>query len=644
MRLAAALPADASDAESVLARFSDLILVAAVVAIVALMVLPLPRWLIDLLVGTNISIGLLLLLLALYIGSPLDFSAFPSVLLMTTLFRLSLSIATTRMILLHADAGHIIATFGKIVAGGNLVVGLVVFLIITVVQFIVIAKGAERVAEVAARFSLDALPGKQLSIDSDLRSGLIDKDEARRRRRLLELESRLNGSLDGAMKFVKGDAIAGIVIILINLLGGLGIGVMQQGLPVGIAMARYSILTIGEGLVAQIPALLGAMAAGLIVTRTTDEEHDRHLGDAIRKQVTAKPRVLLVAGGICLLMAAVPGFPTAVFVPLGLFAAVSGVLLTSAWRERIARLRHPALRGLVRHLATPAPFTAAPSPAPAAVALLLQVPSALLAGAAAQATAEQLADVLEEIQLDLGLALPKIYLHGRHDANEWELLAFEAPIGRGRLEPEATASALVGPVRQALRRNAGLFVGIQETMNQLNRASAEVPDVVREVMRTVPLTRIAEVLRRLVAESVPIRNLRDILEALSDSGTKDPATLLEGVRVALSRQICHRVAPQGTLRAVLPRPELAAELRAILGPGAGSPVAGAEERLRRIASTLIASIRAGRTAAVVTEPELRVALRSLIEAECFDTPVLSYRELVPTVQLVPVAEVLAEAA
>src|SRR5882762_3683465 len=222
--------------EGVFARYSDLVLVAGVIAIVALMVLPLP-------------------LLAIYIGSPLEFSVFPSVLLMTTLFRLSLSIATTRMILLHADAGHIIATFGKVVAGGNLVVGLVVFLIITVVQFIVIAKGAERVAEVAARFSLDAMPGKQLSIDSDLRSGLIDKDEARRRRRALELESKLHGSLDGAMKFVKGDAIAGIVIIVINLLGGLAIGVMQKGMSLGDAMLKYSILTIGDGMVAQIPAL-----------------------------------------------------------------------------------------------------------------------------------------------------------------------------------------------------------------------------------------------------------------------------------------------------------------------------------------------------------------------------------------------------
>ena len=222
--------------ESVLSRYSDLLLVAGVIAIVALMMLPLPLWLIDLLVAANIASGLLLLLLALYIGSPLEFSVFPSVLLMTTLFRLSLSIATTRMILLHADAGHIIETFGKVVAGGNLVVGLVVFLIITVVQFIVIAKGAERVAEVAARFSLDAMPGKQLSIDSDLRSGLIDKDEAKRRRKNLEQESKLHGALDGAMKFVKGDAIAGIVIIVINLLGGLAIGVMMQDMPIGDAM------------------------------------------------------------------------------------------------------------------------------------------------------------------------------------------------------------------------------------------------------------------------------------------------------------------------------------------------------------------------------------------------------------------------
>src|SRR5438105_6742106 len=365
--------------ESAFARYSDLVLVFGVVAIVAMMVLPLPAWLIDFLVAVNIATGLGLLLLGIYIASPLEFSVFPSVLLITTLFRLSLSIATTRMILLQGHAGHIIDTFGKVVAGGNLVVGLVVFLIITVVQFIVIAKGAERVAEVAARFPLDAMPGKQLSIDSDLRSGLIDKDEAKRRRRTLELESKLHGSFDGAMKFVKGDAIAGIVIIVINLLGGLAIGVMMQDLDIGSAMTKYSILTIGEGMVAQIPALLGAMAAGLIVTRTSDED-DKHLGDSIRKQIAAKPRVLVVSGAICVLIAFVPGFPSAVFMALALVLGGAGVLLTPSMRERMRQWQNPAIRGIVKRLDPPQQVaaTALPVQRPA-VPLLLRVPAALLA-------------------------------------------------------------------------------------------------------------------------------------------------------------------------------------------------------------------------------------------------------------------------
>ncbi|HST45509.1 MAG TPA: flagellar biosynthesis protein FlhA, partial [Luteimonas sp.] len=309
--------------------YSDIVLAFAAVMIISVMILPLPLVVIDALVAVNISIGFGLLLLAIYIPTPVAFSSFPSVLLLTTLFRLALSIAITRSILLNAEGGHIVETFGTLVAGGNLVVGLVVFLIITVVQFIVIAKGAERVAEVAARFSLDAMPGKQLSIDSDLRSGLMDKDEARSKRRLLETESHLHGSLDGAMKFVKGDAIAGIVIILINLLGGLAIGVLQRDMSLGDATHTYSILTIGDGLVSQIPAILATIAAGLVVTRTTGEINDRHLGDAIVRQVTGQPRVILITGLLALLMTLVPGFPKGVFLVLGL------VMLTlGAWRYR----------------------------------------------------------------------------------------------------------------------------------------------------------------------------------------------------------------------------------------------------------------------------------------------------------------------
>ena len=623
--------------EGVFTRYSDLLLVMGIVSIVAMMILPLPAWAIDMLVAVNIASGLVLLLIGVYIAGPLEFSVFPSVLLVTTLFRLSLSIATTRMILLEGHAGYIIDTFGKVVAGGNLVVGLVVFLIITVVQFIVIAKGAERVAEVAARFSLDAMPGKQLSIDSDLRSGLIDKDDAKRRRKSLELESKLHGSLDGAMKFVKGDAIAGIVIIVINLLGGLAIGVMQLGMDVSSALTKYSILTIGDGMVAQIPALLGAMAAGLIVTRTTDED-DKHLGDSIRKQITAKPRVLLVAGGICLLMSMVPGFPAAVFILLALLSMGAGALLTPTLRERVREMRHPAVRSIVKRLDTPPQVSStAPQQQRPSVPLLLRVPVSLLSADEAKELTGTLEDVLEEFHLNLGLPLPRIHLHGHRDAERtWELLAYEVPIAQGAIPAADVQAALGVAVHEALRRNAPLFLGTQDTTNMLTRAAADVPDVVKEVLRALPLQRVAEVLRRLVSESVSIRNLRDILEALSEGGQrdKDPHALTEFARVALRRQISHQVAPQGRLGAVLLQPQLEDLLRqAVRVSGGVSQLALEPDMARRVSRSLVEAIGRHRPAAVVTAIDVRWHLRKLIESECFDTPVLSYHELMPTLQL-----------
>lgn len=619
--------------EGLLARFSDLFLVAGIVAIVALMVLPLPLWLIDLLVAVNIASGLVLILLAVYVAGPLEFSVFPSVLLMTTLFRLALSIATTRMILLHADGGHIIATFGKLVAGGNLVVGLVVFLIITVVQFIVIAKGAERVAEVAARFSLDAMPGKQLSIDSDLRSGLIDKDEAKRRRRTLELESKLHGSLDGAMKFVKGDAIAGIVIILINLLGGLAIGVLQLDLTVGEAVHRYSILTIGEGMVAQIPALMGAMAAGLLVTRTNDDEHDRHLGDAIRKQIGAKPRVHLMAGGICLLMATVPGFPPLVFGLLALVFAAAGVMLMPQGRDWVTR-RVPGMAPRLRTKEASALQTALPRLRPS-VPLLLEVPQALLADGGLAVT-RAVEAMLDDLQLDQGLPLPRLALHGRLGSTGWRLLAHEVPLAEGA--DAAHATALAGQVREALRRHAAQFIGIQETSELLTRAQADLADVVKEVLRALPVQKVTEVLRRLAAEEVSIRNLRDILEALADASQreKDVQALAEMTRIALRRQTHHRVCASGELRALMLAPELEALMRQHLHTSGGvTQLAVAPDVARQFAADVQAQVQALKPQAIVCAVDLRWHLRKLIEADCFDTPVLSFHELLPTLRLTP---------
>ena len=278
----------------IIVKRNDLVLATLIVCIIFMMILPLPTWLIDALIAFNMCLSAILLMVAMYLPSPLAFSAFPSVLLVTTCSAWRISIATTRLILLHGDAGHIIYTFGNFVVGGNLVVGLVVFLILTIVQFIVITKGAERVAEVGARFSLDAMPGKQMSIDGDMRAGVIDMDEARRRRGLVEKESQLYGAMDGAMKFVKGDAIAGLIIVAVNLLGGILIGMMQRGMYGRPRRCKvYSILTIGDGLISQIPALFISICAGMIVTRvTSDEGGASNVGSDIGAQILSQPQGL----------------------------------------------------------------------------------------------------------------------------------------------------------------------------------------------------------------------------------------------------------------------------------------------------------------------------------------------------------------
>jgi len=628
-----------------MASYTDIALVAGIVAIVALMIVPLPLWLIDLLVAVNITGGVLLLLIAIYVAKPLEFSVFPSVLLISTLFRLSLSIATTRMILLHGDAGHIIQTFGHMVAGGNLIVGLVVFLIITVVQFIVIAKGSERVAEVAARFSLDAMPGKQMSIDSDLRSGLIDKDEALRRRHVLENESKLNGALDGAMKFIKGDAIAGIIIIIINLLGGLAIGVMQLDMSLSAAAVKYSILTIGDGMVTQIPALLGAMSAGLLVTRTTDDEHDKHLGDAIGRQLLAKPRVLLVAGGLCGLFAMVPGFPVIVFLGLGLGLSVLGSMLTPTLRTRWERLMQPAI-ALVRRNAASAPRRMSADAAvllPPSVPLLLELPAGCFSPQTSRDLRLGLENVLMHFQLDLGLRLPSIDIDtvpASQNASdtEWRLLAYEAPIASAPLSSEPEVLSLTEAIHRALRRNIGLFVGSQEASLLYQRAHAELPDVVRAVQQSLPSPTLAKILRRLLEEEVPIRNVRCIMESLLEiTQYKNVSVeqIAEMVRFALRRQLNYRYAPQGVLRAVQLAPEIEEMLLASIHHGNNGLELALDPAMKlQWQQHLKAVIQHCQPQAIVTtNTDIRYFVRSLAAQDCFDTPVLSFQEILPTTKI-----------
>ncbi|WP_222564101.1 type III secretion system export apparatus subunit SctV [Novilysobacter antarcticus] len=647
--------------------YSDIVLAFAAVLIISLMILPLPMAVIDTLVAFNIAIGFGLLLLAIYIPSPVAFSSFPSVLLLTTLFRLALSIAITKSILLEAEAGHIIDTFGTMVAGGNLVVGLVVFLIITVVQFIVVAKGAERVAEVAARFTLDAMPGKQMSIDSDLRSGLLDKDEARKKRRYLETESQLYGSLDGAMKFVKGDAIAGIVIIIINLLGGLAIGVLQRDMSLGDATQTYSILTIGDGLVAQIPAILAAISAGLVVTRTAGIEDDRHLGDAISKQISAQPRVLTITGVLSLLMMLVPGFPTVVF---GLLGAT--LLTIAAWRYRHQNdLLRRAFRVTDEAMAThqqPVDIDDLAPPAP----LQLAVSPSLAAEFGKQPLLDGLTQICQRVREEFGVPVPAPT--ARVDVTlgerEYQLTAFGARMAKGVLRKDghfrparssgdntptlsgfhpplagqwqeeagedtlAPLEVLTEHVRRTLQRRLGSFIGIQEASNLFAKMQRDYPDLVKEMLRVVAPQRVADVLRRLAEEGIPVRNLRDVFEAITDVGgrEKDVVLLTEYVRVALKREIADRYADgERTLHVLLIHPELEDRLRqSVRVAGGASQLAIAPELAARLSGevrTQLARQGGSVRPVLLCSLDVRRHLRKLLENDFFELPVLSYQEL-----------------
>jgi type III secretion protein V len=622
-------------------RGADVILVSVIIAVVMLIIMPMPPLALDILIAINMTIGILLLLSAIYVTKPLDFSTFPTVLLLTTLFRLAISISTTRMILSEMDGGSIVQQFGEMVAGGNLVVGLVVFLIITIVQFIVISKGAERVAEVAARFSLDAMPGKQLSIDSDLRSGILTKDEAKEKRRTLELESKLHGSLDGAMKFVKGDAIASIIIVLVNLLGGLAVGMMYHKLSVGEAAATYSVLTIGDGLVAQVPALFSAMAAGLLVTRTTDEDRDRDLGPAIARQISGKPHVLMIAGGLAILLGLIPGFPTLVFFTLAAILLIAGVV------------NHPTSGGWLRMktgfavadttlIVGETTIAAQALPALDAIRLTVGLPAT---SPEFVALTKRVRDGVTALQDRSGVAIPAVRIvsddSGMTPANGWALLAHDAPVGSGIIDSDDFAERLGTYVEHLLGRNLGLFLGLQEVTDQLNTLGETHPEVVKEAVRAVPTGRIAETLRLLVDESVPLRNFRDAIEAIGDIGQyeREAIPMAERARVAMRRHLIAPICQNGRLRVLMVGSALEEIIRHTLTSVDGQMrLAINPHQMRALISLLSEEVEASGARAILTAQDLRRPLRLLIAADLFDVPVISFNELNPAVPLDIVGE------
>jgi len=682
---------------------SDLVLAVMIVAIVFMMILPLPLWLVDTLIAVNMTLSAVLLMVAMYLPSPLAFSSFPSVLLVTTLFRLGISIATTRLILLQGDAGHIIDTFGNFVVGGNLVVGLVVFLILTIVQFVVITKGAERVAEVGARFSLDAMPGKQMSIDGDMRAGTIDMDEAKRRRNMVEKESQLYGAMDGAMKFVKGDAIAGLIIVAVNLLGGMLIGVVQRGLPAAKAVQTYSILTIGDGLIAQIPALFISICAGMIVTRVNAGEGPSNVGRDISAQVLAQPKALLIGGTIALGMAAIPGMPWPVFLTLALVVGGVGYGLHRGTRRVVDEKT-----GVVTEVPAMQAATAAAAPKRKGgepgdefvptVPLLMDVAAGLQASFDAEQLNEELLKIRRALYFDLGVPFPGIALRFNESlpAETYNILLSEVPVSQGRLRPQHLLaretpahldalgiayetdrkflpalptlwvdSALRDTLDKAgigyldpnrvltyhlafvLKKHAADFIGIQETRFLLTQMEARFPDLVKEAQRVLPVQKIAEILQRLVSEDVSVRNLRAVLESLIDWGQKekDSVLLTEYVRGANKRWISHKYSSgQNLLPAYLLAPGVEETVRgAVRQTSAGSYLALDPAVGKRLVDNLKKAVgdlsARAQRPVLLTSMDIRRYLRKLIEQDLYDLPVLSYQELTQEVNIQPLARV-----
>lgn len=524
--------------------YSGVILAFFALSIMMLLVLPLPPWVLDPLVAFNLGVGVLLLFFVLYIETPLAFSTFPSVLLFTTLFRIALNVATTRQILLKGDAGHIIETFGKFVLGGNLIVGLVVFFIITVVQLIVISKGAERVAEVGARFTLDAMPGKQMAIDADVKAGLITQQEAVAERFKLGQESQLFGAMDGAMKFVKGDAIAGIVIVLINLIGGMAVGVIMGGLSLADASLKYAILAIGDGLVSQIPALFITIAAGILVTRTTPDKAS-DLGSQISNQLSLQPKAMMLTAVVVTMFAAVPGFPAWAFIGLGAIAAFLGYRTLNKQRTTQANLASGSLpnapaegdrRPVVWTNVVHAPYST----------IALEASISLITRFRLSDLDREILRVRRTYKDNLGLPWPGLSLRVRENLpdNTYRLTVLEAPFVTqtmpANLTSEQITQAIGDELMTAIYIHAKDLLGTQETKRMLSKLEAQYPDLCREALNLLPLPKLADLLAGLVDDGVPIRDLRGVLEVILDNPediTEGGMALHRSARIGLRRLI-----------------------------------------------------------------------------------------------------------
>jgi flagellar biosynthesis protein FlhA len=680
-----------------LLKGGDIVLAVGVMTILVVLILPLPALLLDFALAISIILSVLILMTALFIQAPLEFSVFPTVLLIATMLRLALNLASTRLILAHGHegpsaAGHVIEAFGNFVMGGNFVIGIIVFTILVIVNFVVITKGSGRIAEVAARFNLDAMPGKQMAIDADLSAGLIDEKEARRRRKQLEDESAFFGAMDGASKFVRGDAIAGLLVVFINVIGGVIIGIAQQNMSFAAAGRTYTLLTVGDGLVTQIPALIVSTAAGLLVSKAgLSEAADK----VLLRQLSSYPKALGMAGAVMVVLALLPGIPMIPFLLLGGGAGALAYMVGKRTKE-------------VTEAAVAAQAEAQPAVAEEPISAALKIDDlkielgyALLplvnSPDGSDRLTEQIKALRRSLALDMGFVMPSVRIldNVQLEANAYLIKIKEVEAGNGRIWPgqymamdpsggqaqlpgvhtteptfglpatwidaalkeEAAvkgytvvdaATVLATHLTELIKGNLSELLSYAEVQKLLRELPKEEGELVKDIVPgQITVTGIQRVLQLLLAERVSIRDLSTILEGIADGLTysRSPNALAEHVRSRLARQLCAQHAtPEGHLPLIALSPQWEqAFAESMIGQGDERQLAMAPSKLSefimRVREQFEQAARHGEAPVLVTSPGIRPFVRSIVERFRAQTSVLSQSEIHPRVRLKTVGSI-----
>ena len=670
-------------------KYSEFGLAVGVLVILFVLIVPLPTFLLDIFISVNISLSFLVLLVTLHVRRALEISAYPSLLLFLTLFRLALNVASTRLILMHAEAGQVIASFGNFVVGGNVVIGLVIFIILTVIQFIVITKGSTRVSEVAARFTLDAMPGKQMSIDADLNSGAITEDEAKARRLDISQEAEFYGSMDGASKFVSGDAIAGIIITIINIAGGIVIGTMMQGMKINEALSTYTLLTVGDGLVTQIPSLINAISAALLITKSTSKSS---LGKDLSSQLLTVPKALGMASGILFIFGLIPGMPK---IPFFLMSALFGFLFTITLKssssgksktgtekevtaEKAKQLSEPEeeFENLLQvdRMGIEVGYKLVPMVDPKKTGGVLS----------------RINSLRKQLARDIGIIIPPIRLRDNLQlpSNGYSIKIKGQVVDKGELMPDSylalgddetapidgvkttdpayglpgvwiteskkesaeamgytvidPTSVLVTHLTEVIKTHAYEIITREDIQKLIETTKKDSPTLVNELTPAViTLGAVQEVVKNLLKEKISVKDFVTILETVIDHAptTKDPEALTEFVRQRLCRTLCGQYQSESNkLSTISFEPGLEQEIiNSVHDMGNKSVLALEPNYAQKIIDAIVETVRnasiTGNSAVLLTSSSLRYHIRKLTETAIPYLPVLSYKEIAPGVQI-----------